>query len=220
MSSSPRVCYSYSQTASCRFGSQCRFAHGEGFKTTNGPSQTHTQTPLDDFFATYPAFDYNSSASASSEFYRMCGQFGWDEEDKDKEREQAHCDFKDALVQQFNEIYGTDPKNLTSWRNLCQIVRISPIPDTLESCREAVKATHVNIVDLIHTKVTGKPVTIFVSEAMLSKYTKKEGKFFPRDNAYAGGLLRYLLRRIMNPRQECMSKSGQRTQARGRRRRP
>ncbi|KAG1899039.1 uncharacterized protein F5891DRAFT_435225 [Suillus fuscotomentosus] len=99
-----------------------------------------------------------------------------------------------------------------SWRNLCQIVRISPIPDTLESCREVVKATHVNIVDLIDTKVTGKPVTIFYSEAKLSEYTKATGKFFPRDNAYAGGLLRYLLRRIMNPRQERVSRSGQRTQ--------
>ncbi|KAG1867066.1 hypothetical protein C8R48DRAFT_704088 [Suillus tomentosus] len=206
MPSSSKVCYSYSQTATCRFGSKCRFAH---------PSKTHTQTPLDDFFATYPAFDYDSSASASSEFYRMCDQFCWDREDK--EREQAHCDFKDALVQQFNEIYGTDVNNLTSWRNLCQIVRISPIPDTLESCREVVKATHVNIVDLIDTKVTGKPVTIFYSEAKLSEYTKATGKFFPRDNAYAGGLLRYLLRRIMNPRQERVSRSGQRTQGRRRR---
>jgi len=145
----------------------------------------------------------------------MCDQFCWNK--ADEEREQAHSDFKDALVQQFNEIYGTDVNNLTSWHNLCQIVRISPIPDTLKSCREAVKATHVNIVDLIHTKVTGKPVTIFVSEAELSKYTKAKGKFFPRDNAYAGGLLRYLLRRIMNPRQERVSSSGQRTQGRRRR---
>ncbi|KAG2102837.1 uncharacterized protein F5147DRAFT_706977 [Suillus discolor] len=211
MSSSLRVCYSYSQTASCRFGSQCRFAHDEGFKITNG-----IQTPLDDFFATYPAFDYNSSASASSEFHRMCGHFCWNK--KDKEKKKAHRDFKDALVQQLNEIYGTDVNNLSSWRNLCQIVHISPIPDTLESCREAVKATHVNIVDLIDTKVTGKPVTIFVSEAKLSEYTKATRKFFPRDNAHAGGLLRYLLRRIMNPRQEHASR-GQKMQARGRRRR-
>ncbi|KAG2338291.1 hypothetical protein BDR05DRAFT_969366 [Suillus weaverae] len=175
MSSSPRVCYSYSQTASCRFGSQCRFAHGEGFEVTN------------------------------------------DVDRDDKEREQASRDFKDALFQQFNEIYGTDVNNLTSWRTLCQIVHISPIPDTLESCREAVKATHVNIVDLVDTKVTGEPVTV-VSEVDQSEYTISTGKFFPRDNAYAGGLLRYLLRRIINPRQERVSKSGLKTQSRRRRR--
>ncbi|KAG1867058.1 hypothetical protein C8R48DRAFT_833139 [Suillus tomentosus] len=219
MPSSPKVCHSYSQTGTCRFGSKCRFAHhdDEGSEVTNGPSQTQTQTPLDDFFATHPTFDYDSSASASSEFYRMCGQFCWDRDDK--EREKAHNDFKNALVRQFNEIYGTDVNDLTSWHNLCQIVRISPIPDTLKLCREAVKATHVNIVDLVDTNVTKEPVTRFVSEAKLSEYTKATGKFFPTDNAYAGGLLRYLLRRILNPGQGRVSRSGQKTQTRGKRRR-
>jgi hypothetical protein len=50
--------------------------------------------------------------------------------------------------------------------------------------------------------MTGEPVTVFVSEMQLSEYTKSTGKFFPRDNAYAGGLLRYLLRHIMDPRLE------------------
>ncbi|KAG1731818.1 uncharacterized protein EDB91DRAFT_1058460, partial [Suillus paluster] len=108
----------------------------------------------------------------------------------------------DALVQQFNYIYGTDADDLASWRTLCQLVHVSPIPDTLKSCREAVKATHVNIVDLVDTKVTGTTVTVFVSEVQLSECTIKTGKFFPRDDAYAGGLLRYLLRRIINPRME------------------
>ncbi|KAG1882486.1 hypothetical protein F4604DRAFT_1879511 [Suillus subluteus] len=206
MSSSPRVCYSYSQTASCRFGSKCRFAHDEGSEVTNDRSQTETQAPLDNFFAKYPNFEYNSSASASLEFYRMCDEFGWDKEDK--EREQASRDFKDSLVQQFNDIYGTDVNDLTSWRTLCQIVHVSPIPDTLESCREAVKATHVNIVDLV-----------FVSEVDLSEYTISTGKFFPRDNAYAGGLLRYLLRRIINPRQERVLGSSRKTPRQSRRRR-
>lgn len=145
----------------------------------------------------------------------MCDEFGWNKENK--EREQASRDFKDALVQQFNFIYGTDVDDLTSWRTLCQIVRISPIPDTLKSCREAVKATHVNIVDLVDTKATGEPVTVFVSEVDLSEYTITTGKFFPRENAYAGGLLRYLLRRILNPRQEHLSGSSRKTQSRRRR---
>lgn len=224
MSSSPRVCYSYSQTSSCRFGSKCKFAHDEESeatndrkrrKTTHERSQTNRQAPLDDFFATYPKFEYNSSASASSEFYRMCDEFDWDK--GNKKREQAYLDFKDALVQQFNDIYGTDVNDLTSWRTLCQIVHVSPIPNSLESCREAVKATHVNIVDLVDTETTGEPVTVFVSEVDLSQYTISTGKFFPRDNAYAGGLLRYLLRRIINPRQERVSRSGRKTQRRRRR---
>jgi hypothetical protein len=65
----------------------------------------------------------------------MCDEFGWDKK-ANKEKEQASRDFKDALVQQFNVIYGTDVDDLTSWRTLCQIVYVSPIPENLESCRE------------------------------------------------------------------------------------
>ncbi|OJA12927.1 hypothetical protein AZE42_09298 [Rhizopogon vesiculosus] len=206
--SSSGVCYAYAQTGECRYGSRCKYVHVEGVdlrdsNSSTERSQTSTQTPLDKFFAKYPEFDYNSSASASREFYRMCNKFGWGKEDD--ERQCAHNDFKDALVQQFNHIYGTDADDLASWNTLCQIVRVSPIPDTLKSCRKAVKKTHVNIVDLIDTKMTGEPVTVFASELKLSEYTKQTGKIFPRDNAYAGGLLRYLLRRIMNPRPEVAS---------------
>ncbi|KAG0705581.1 hypothetical protein DFH29DRAFT_267646 [Suillus ampliporus] len=180
-------------------------------KTKPKRSYTSTQTPLDIFFAGYSKFGYNPSASASLEFYRMCDEFDWDREDE--EREKASRDFKDALVQQFNYIYGTDADDLTPWRTLCQIVHISPIPDTLTSCREAVKATYVNIVDLVDTKVTGEPVMVFVSEVGLSEYTKRTGKFFPRENAYAGGLLKYLLRQIMDPRPEQV-RSGRKTRNR------
>lgn len=63
-----------------------------------------------------------------------------------------------------------------------------------------VDAIFVNIWDLVDTVFTGEPVELFKSEALLSEYTRGERKYFPKKNAYAGGLLRYLLRRIMNPR--------------------
>lgn len=43
---------------------------------------------------------------------------------------------------------------------------------------------------------------MFESERDLSQYTISTGKFFPRENAYAGGLLRYLLRHILHPRDD------------------
>ena len=58
---------------------------------------------------------------------------------------------------------------------------------------------HVNIVDLVDTPATQVPVIHFPSEAALSTYTIKSAKYFPKENAYAGGLLRYLLRNIENP---------------------
>jgi hypothetical protein len=118
-------------------------------------SQTYAQTPLDTFFATYPKFEYDSSASAPLEFYRMCDEFGWDRENK--EREQASRDFKDALVKQFNDIYGTNVNDLTSWRTLCQIVHVSPIPDTLESCRE-VEAYFVIVCVILTSFRRSKPL--------------------------------------------------------------
>jgi hypothetical protein len=64
---------------------------------------------------------------------------------------------------------------------------------------KVVRATHVNIVDLVDNNSIGGRVKIFNSEEALSRYTISTGKYFPKENAYAGGLLRFLLRQIMNP---------------------
>ena len=53
-----------------------------------------------------------------------------------------------------------------------------------------------NIIDLVDAPNMGQPVRVFASERKLSEYTIKWEKFFPRHNAYADGLLRFLLRRI------------------------
>lgn len=60
----------------------------------------------------------------------------------------------------------------------------------------------MNLVDLVDSKRSGVAVESFPSEVALSEYTKNTGKFFPRDNAHAGGLLKFLLRRIDHPRTE------------------
>jgi hypothetical protein len=55
---------------------------------------------------------------------------------------------------------------------------------------------HVNLVDLV---CEPNNIRIFATEVDLSDYTMETGKIFPKENAYAGGLLRYLLRHIINP---------------------
>jgi len=57
--------------------------------------------------------------------------------------------------------------------------------------------THVNLVDLV-TNDPGR-ARVFESEKQLSAYTRLNERFFPKENAYAGELLRYLLRHILNP---------------------
>jgi len=58
-----------------------------------------------------------------------------------------------------------------------------------------VTSTHVNLIDLID----GGDVRTFQTVVELSKYTKRQKKFFPRNNANAGNLLKYLLRHIARP---------------------
>jgi hypothetical protein len=71
---------------------------------------------------------------------------------------------------------------------------------------QAIAAKHVNLVDLVDCRRTGQQVQSFPSEVALSKYTLQRdpdtyqrNKIFPKENAYAGGLLRHLLRNIYDP---------------------
>ncbi|KAN0082972.1 hypothetical protein V8E55_008767 [Tylopilus felleus] len=189
-------------------GKRQKFPKRRGRQHVSPPPTTQSLSPLEAFFANYSSeFRYNTTASASREFYRLCDKFGWDKEDPS--RKKAHQNFKVALVRQFNNFYGTDVNDFKSWQNLCSIVRIDPIPEDLHACREAshpvllapaVDHLFVNLVDLVDTKTTGVEVEVFESEVALSTYTMSTGKYFPRDSAYAGGVLRYLLRHIHHPR--------------------
>lgn len=63
---------------------------------------------------------------------------------------------------------------------------------------QRVRQTHVNLVDLVDTVRTGESVKVFPNLKKLQSYTIKNRKFFPKEDAYAGGLLRFLLREILN----------------------
>ena len=56
--------------------------------------------------------------------------------------------------------------------------------------------THVNLSDLLDTTRQGTRVHVFASEEELREYTIETGRIFPKEDAYAGGLLKYLLRQI------------------------
>jgi len=197
------ACNQFAVSGTCSYGERCKFRHIKATTsvvqqtlTKRKPNKRSTANPIDEFFAQYQ-FPYDSSQPSRNEFYRMCDSFGWERGDQ---RETAYRGLKDAMVLQFNSLYGTNENDIGAWNNLCQVLQIAPIPEGLELCRETVKNTHVNIVDLVDTPNTGNPVVVFKSEQDLSEYTKATGKYFPRDNAYAGGVLRFLLRHIENPR--------------------
>ena len=61
---------------------------------------------------------------------------------------------------------------------------------------QAMINTHVNLCDLLDTARQHTRVRVFASEKELRAYTKETGRIFPREEAYEGGLLKYLLREI------------------------
>jgi hypothetical protein len=58
-----------------------------------------------------------------------------------------------------------------------------------------VKEVHVNLVDLIDSSI--HEVELFSTLDELRDYTIENGKFFPKESAYAGGVLKFLLRKIL-----------------------
>ncbi|EDR00479.1 uncharacterized protein LACBIDRAFT_313400 [Laccaria bicolor S238N-H82] len=207
MPSKRGTCLYYSQGQLCPRGLACRFSHetriasiasGKSPKRSRKPKSSRGGSgPLQEFFNSYHPFVYNSSSSASSEFYRLCDHFHWARDGPD--REDAHDTFKDALVKQFNANFGTNADDLTAWQGLCALLDVDPIPDELARCRRIVERTHVNLVDLTDSFTSGKRVTRFKSEGDLSEYTIEHARYFPRKNVHAGNLLKHLLRHIHNP---------------------
>ncbi|OJT13543.1 hypothetical protein TRAPUB_9897 [Trametes pubescens] len=157
-------------------------------------AQTQTN-PIRDFFAQYPDFDYDPNAPFFDEFKRMPGVLHWSQDERGAAREAL----RSAMVRQFNDMYGTNVDDLESWHLLCTALGMTPPPDDIKTCQRKIKATHVNIVDFIEAPLSGASIVTFKSELALSKYTKQTTKYFPRDDVNSGSLLRYLLRRIMNP---------------------
>lgn len=57
----------------------------------------------------------------------------------------------------------------------------------------------MNLVDLVDAKRIGSAVVVFPTVEALARYTRSTEKYFPRDHAKAGGVLKYLLRHIFSP---------------------
>lgn len=56
----------------------------------------------------------------------------------------------------------------------------------------------VNLVDLVDTPNTGHCASQFDTLEELKDYTLATGKFFLKESAYAGGMLKFLLREILH----------------------
>ncbi|KAF8235670.1 hypothetical protein L208DRAFT_1433648 [Tricholoma matsutake] len=196
-----KVCYQFQASGTCTYGVACKFSHATETNSIPRASQAlqrldRTRTTksiyLEEFFANYPGFEYDSSQPATSEFRRLRKMFRWSTERHNEAKKAFHV----ALVKEFNWIYGTNEHDIQSWRILFRVLGIAPIPETRAECHKVMSATHVNLVDLVNTSET---ITLFESESALAEYTNRTKKYFPLGERRAGGFLQYLLRHIKNP---------------------
>ncbi|KAH6613073.1 hypothetical protein C7974DRAFT_476171 [Boeremia exigua] len=196
-------CYQFRDQGSCPYGVSCKFSHNGGSQSgsnrSRGNAEKRKRYKIEEnsdaitmFFLRYPEFSYDCKRGLAEEFYRMCDFFAWDRDDR--EREEARQGFKDAMVIRFNGLYGTDINNLEHWHRLCVAVHIEPMPVTIAQCKE-IKTIHVNLVDLVDT--SDHDPELFSSLEELREYTIESRKFFPKESAYAGGILKFLLREIL-----------------------
>jgi len=162
--------------------------------------------PLKRFFSQYSKFQYQPRISPITEFNRLCEEYRWKKYDPEKEA--ARSEFNIAMKREFDSLYGSDEKDINNWYKLCHVLKVDPVPNTLKKCRAVVLKKHVNLVDLVHG--SREKIPIFKTEKELSDYTHDTGKFFPKENAVDGGVLRALRRHILVPR-ERQSRQGQRS---------
>ena len=66
------------------------------------------------------------------EFNRLARQMKWNR----YQREDARDALRDAMVHQFNEMYGRSADSLESWQLLCQALGRDPVPDNIVECRK------------------------------------------------------------------------------------
>ncbi|KAF8342421.1 hypothetical protein F5887DRAFT_1283790 [Amanita rubescens] len=160
------------------------------------PKKNSSATFIEGFFSEYPEFEYDSTAPVSQEYRRLKDHFDW--MPRSQEEKKAKSAFGTAMGKQFASFYGTSVNDIEAWKALCEALGVDPVPETIAECRDLIKSTHVNLVDFIDIRISGRPVKIFETEGQLRKYTCKNEKYYPKESAKESGVLRYLLRKILS----------------------
>lgn len=222
------VCRLFQESGRCRYGDNCRYSHllPDTLPPPNGTvdpdppkkeddssekgdsSKKEEDSPIDLFFAKYPEFDYVRDKPLWDEFVRMGQHFKW----QGPKKAQVKNDFRDALVEEFDYVHGTDESNLENWGKLCQAMGLSA-PKTLKEAhkvrklvelitthntnmQQVVRGAYVNLVALVQSPRTGESVEVFKSVQDLRQFTAKTKWTFPQEHTQAGGLLNMLLRKM------------------------
>ncbi|EIN03758.1 hypothetical protein PUNSTDRAFT_77588 [Punctularia strigosozonata HHB-11173 SS5] len=144
------------------------------------------------YFAQFEGFEFDATRGIIPEFDRLCSERSWGK----KRRQTARRKLNGFIAEEFNAAYGTLDNDLIQWQTLSRELRVEPVPDSVSQCKQAVKRIHVNIVDLLDARARGEQVRLHRNMHQLAQYSIRTGKIFPKKQAKAGLLLKYLLRQI------------------------
>ncbi|KAH8823392.1 hypothetical protein DL96DRAFT_1502552, partial [Flagelloscypha sp. PMI_526] len=158
-----------------------------------GKPSTPSQTPISMFFYGYN-YPYDHNEETMAQFWRMCDQRGWGKFDSAKT--DALDKLRDAMAIQFNHYYGTDQDSREVWVRFFAQLGVEEVPAKVKECKALSQTIHVNICDLVDNSIRRKDLQIFETSDELAAYSRSSGKIFPLTQAYAGGLLKFLLREI------------------------
>lgn len=163
------------------------------------------------YFSRYPDFEVQTKTPAIDEFNRLSREMNWRRGSR-----KYRSELSKFLESEFAIHFGTDATKLENWQALCLELKIQIPIRSIKQCRkvgiiprrlssssifscwicQALAKVHVNLVDLVDSRRTGKEVKQFASQKALREYTIETGKIFPKSAAKKDGFLKALLREI------------------------
>lgn len=109
-----------------------------------------------------------------------------------QDRDKPH---KRDIVSEFNDYFGT-VSNLANWQMLCRDVGVEEELTSITQCRKELRGVWVNIYDLIDARNAGLFPQRFPTQRVLSEYTMRTKRIFPKKRAKKGGPVSALLAHI------------------------
>ena len=99
-------------------------------------------SPINQFFTSFPAFNYDPSITPSESYGLLQKHQKWPR--KSAENLENWERYQSALRKEFDLWYGSED-DLGAWHSLCRAIGIHPLPTTCESCEEV---SNFRVVDL------------------------------------------------------------------------
>jgi hypothetical protein len=141
-----------------------------------------------------------------AQFQALSTRMGW----SNQQRQEAFAALQDALVQQFDDIYGTDETDIYCWQRLCQTLEVWPVPADITSCKQArlctcpfevtsdpsfqqVCSRHFTLWDVVDAGWTGCTVTCAPNRPSLLRYMASTNKYLPSDSKNVEGFLKAVI---------------------------